>query len=112
LFAVIRAGRLLAVTTPAEARGALAGSIFEGTVEPDAYESLWQRRCVTQSYLLEGRNRVRVYEPGREPPAGFVPVTPTLEDAYLVLMRGHATRSDPSLLELEPTLADHARAAR
>ena len=91
-FAVIRGGRLLAVTTPAEARGALAGTIFEGTVEPDAFEPLKQERCVTQAYLVEGRNRVRVYEPEGTPPAGFVPVTPTLEDAYLVLMRGRSPR--------------------
>src|SRR5271168_828192 len=44
-FAVIRGGRLLTVTTPAEARGALAGTIFEGTVEPDALEPLKQERC-------------------------------------------------------------------
>jgi ABC-type multidrug transport system ATPase subunit len=87
-FAVIRGGRLLTVTTPAEARGELAGTIFEGTVEPDALESLKQARCVIQAYLVEGRNRVRVHEPEGTPPAGFIPVAPTLEDAYLVLMRG------------------------
>ena len=43
---------------------------------------------MTQSYLFEGRNRVRVYEPDDAPRPGFVPVAPTLEDAYLVLMRG------------------------
>ena len=72
-FAVIRGGRLLAVTTPAEARGALAGTIFEGTVEPDAFEPLKQERCVIQAYLVEGRNRVRVYEPEGTAPAGFRP---------------------------------------
>jgi len=98
-FAVIRAGRLLAVTTPAEARGSLAGTIFEGTVEPDAYEELRRGRCVTQAYLVEGRNRVRVHEPAGEPPEGFSPVTPTLEDAYLVRMRG---RSPAAGAEAEP----------
>jgi ABC-2 type transport system ATP-binding protein len=87
-FAVIQAGRLLAVTTPAEARDWLAETIFEGTVEPDVYESLRRERCVTQAFLVEGRNRVRVYEPDGAPPEGFVPVTATLEDAYLVLIRG------------------------
>ena len=85
-FAVIRAGRVRAVTTPAKARDALAGTIFEGTVEPDEYEALRQSRNVTQAYLVEGRNRVRIHEPGGEPPEGFAPVSPTLEDAYLVLM--------------------------
>ena len=91
-FAVIRAGRLVAVTTPAEAREALAGSIYEGAVEADEYEALRSRRCVTQAFLVEGRNRVRVYEPDNEPPEGFAPSEPTLEDAYLVLMRGRMPR--------------------
>jgi ABC-type multidrug transport system ATPase subunit len=89
-FAVIREGRLLAVTTPSAARTALAGAIFEGTVEPDQFESLKQTRCVTQAYLVEGRNRARVYDPEGDAPPGFLPVAPTLEDAYLVLMRGKA----------------------
>ncbi len=71
-FAVIRAGRLRAVTTPAKARESLAGTIFEGTVEPDEYEALRHERSVTQAYLVEGRNRVRVYEPEGSPPPGFV----------------------------------------
>lgn len=87
-FAVIRAGRLLAVTTPAEARDSLAGTIYEGTVEAEAYEALRVSRCVTQAYLVEGRNRARVYQPAGSPPEGFQSVAPTLEDAYLVLMRG------------------------
>jgi ABC-2 type transport system ATP-binding protein len=90
-FAVIREGRLLAVTTPSAARTALAGAIFEGTVEPDQFESLKQTRCVTQAYLVEGRNRARVYDPEGDAPPGFLPVTPTLEDAYLVMMRGKST---------------------
>jgi ABC-2 type transport system ATP-binding protein len=91
-FAVIQGGRLLAVTTPTEAREWLAGTIYEGTVEVEAYERLLPERCVTQAFLVEGRNRVRVYQPEGSPPAGFVPVMPTLEDAYLVLMRGQPLR--------------------
>ena len=91
-FAVIRNGRLLAVTTPAEARAALEGTIHEGTVEAAEFERLRASHCVTQAYLVEGKNRVRVYEPGGDAPHGFSPVVPTLEDAYLVLMRGHADR--------------------
>jgi ABC-2 type transport system ATP-binding protein len=101
-FAVIRAGRLVAVTTPAEARNSLLDTIFEGTVEPDAFELLRAERCVTQAYLVEDRNRVRVYEPAGPPPPGFVPVMPTLEDAYLVLMRG----------ETPPALAEPAGVSR
>ena len=86
-FAVIRQGRLLALTTPGEARASIAGHIFEGTVEVADLPRLREERTVTQSMLVEGRNRARVYEPSGTPPAGFTPVTVTLEDAYLVLMR-------------------------
>jgi ABC-2 type transport system ATP-binding protein len=87
-FAVIRAGRLVALTTPTAARTALNGAIFEGSVAPERFEPLRRERCVTQAYLVEGHNRVRVYDPEGDPPLGFQPVTPTLEDAYLVLMQG------------------------
>ena len=51
-------------------------------------EALQRTRRVTQAVLVEGRNRVRVYEPSRVAPNGFEPAVPTLEDAYFVLMQG------------------------
>jgi ABC-2 type transport system ATP-binding protein len=86
-FAVIRAGRLLAVTSPSEARAAIRGLIFEGTVSVEDLPRLRADHMVTQALLVEGRNRARIYEPSDPPPAGFVAVPVTLEDAYLVLMR-------------------------
>src|SRR5882724_2094448 len=86
-FGVIRGGRLIARTTPGEARAAIAGSIFDSTVEPERPPALHAEAIVTQAILVEGRNRVRVYAPDRRAPAGFEPASPTLEDAYLVLMR-------------------------
>jgi ABC-type multidrug transport system ATPase subunit len=86
-FAVIRAGRLVARTTPREAREAIAGRIFEGSVSSAELDDLRRTRHVTQAILVEGTNRARVYEPDGVPPAGFLPVAPTLEDAYLMLMR-------------------------
>ncbi len=86
-FAVIRGGRLIAQTRPTEARAAIAGHIFEGTVSAGELPQLRAERMVTQALLVEGRNRARIYEPSGEPPAGFVPVAATLEDAYLVMMR-------------------------
>lgn len=86
-FAVIRDGRLLALTTPGEARSAIAGHIFEGTVDPADLPHLRAERTVTQALLVEGRNRARIYEPSGSPPPGFSPVPVTLEDAYLALMR-------------------------
>jgi hypothetical protein len=35
--------------------------------------------------LVEGKLRVRIHSITGEAPPGFVPVKPTLEDAYLVL---------------------------
>ena len=92
-FAVIRGGRLLARTTPSEARAAIAGSIFECTVPPERLASLHAEAIVTQAILVEGRHRARVYAPDGLPPGGFEPVAPTLEDAYLVLMRTGAMRA-------------------
>jgi len=86
-FAVIRSGQLVAKTTPRAARAAIDGGIFEGTVSPSELPELRRARHVTQAILVEGRHRVRVYEPAGVAPPGFERVTPTLEDAYLVLMR-------------------------
>jgi ABC-2 type transport system ATP-binding protein len=89
-FAVIRGGRLVALTTPREARSALEGAIFEGTVSPAELPQLRRERAVTQAILVEGLHRVRVHDPSGSVPPGFEPVAPTLEDAYLVLMRSTA----------------------
>ena len=72
-FAVIRQGRLIACTTPGEARKAIEGTIYEGRVPAEMYERLLADpgRRVTQAYLVEGRNRVRVYQPEGDPPPGF-----------------------------------------
>ena len=90
-FAVIRAGRVVALTTPAEARALIQGRIFQGTAETAAdLEELAKSRRVTQAILVEGKNQVRVFEPDGSPPAGFVRVEPNLEDAYFVLMRAES----------------------
>jgi ABC-type multidrug transport system ATPase subunit len=88
-FAMIRRGRLIAFTTPTEARRAIDGTIYEATISGEDYHALLANpaRCVTQAYLVEGRNKVRVYQLDADPPAGFVEVAPTLEDAYLVAIK-------------------------
>jgi ABC-type multidrug transport system ATPase subunit len=85
-FAVIRSGRLVADTTPSAARAAIAGRMHEGSVQSEALDALRREYRVTQSILAEGRTRVRVLAE-RAAPAGFEPVTATLEDAYLVMMQ-------------------------
>jgi ABC-type multidrug transport system ATPase subunit len=86
-FAVIRHGRLVAQTSPSEARQRLAGTIFEASVSAAELESLRRQHCVTQAVLVEGKNRVRIHQGQGVAPDGFVPVAATLEDAYFVTMR-------------------------
>jgi ABC-type multidrug transport system ATPase subunit len=93
-FAVIRDGQLVARTTPRAARDAIAGTIYEGSVPPAELPALRQTRRVTQAILVEGRHRVRIYSPDGDVPAGFESSTATLEDAYLVLMRGELRVSE------------------
>jgi ABC-type multidrug transport system ATPase subunit len=92
-FAVIRGGRLVTTTTPREAREAIAGSIFEGSVPASDLAEIRRTHSVTQAVLVEGRHRVRVHAPSGAAPSGFERVAPTLEDAYLVMMRDSATAS-------------------
>jgi ABC-type multidrug transport system ATPase subunit len=90
-FAVIRGGRVVALTTPADARALIHGRIYQGIAGTAAQlDELARTRRVTQSILVEGRNQVRVYESAGAPPPGFDAVEPNLEDAYFVLMRGDA----------------------
>jgi ABC-type multidrug transport system ATPase subunit len=86
-FAIIRAGRLLALTSTSEARASIAGHMYEGTVPVEDLPKLRAERMVTQALLVEGKNRARIYDPSGAPPDGFVQAPVTLEDAYLVLMR-------------------------
>lgn len=89
-FAMIRQGRLEITTTPADARAALAGMVFAGAAGPGEMAALREHFCITQAVLHEGVNQVRVYAPSRRPPppsASFAPAAPTLEDAYLAVMR-------------------------
>ncbi|HEV2843695.1 MAG TPA: ABC transporter ATP-binding protein [Thermoanaerobaculia bacterium] len=87
-FAVIRKGRLVAQTSPTEAREAIDGRVYEARVGREEMEEIHRRRMrVIQSVLVEGKNRVRVFQADGPPPAGFEPVPATLEDAYLLLMQ-------------------------
>jgi ABC-type multidrug transport system ATPase subunit len=113
-FAVIREGRLLALTTPSEARAAIRGHIFEGLVNPEDLPRLRAERTLTQAMLVEGRNRARIYEPSGAPPDGFTPATVTLEDAYLVLMRlgalpGHGPVAGATAVGAHAPYADGTR---
>ena len=101
-FAVISQGRLVAVTTPREARERLAGRIFLGRGSDDELAAIRGRCRVTQAVLVEGRNQVRIYHPDGEPPAGFEAVEPSLEDAYMVLVSGGPPEADAGVTPALP----------
>ncbi len=88
--AILSRGRVVANTTPGEARAGLAGTIYEGAVAHTELDEVSRRFVVTQAVLVEGRNRVRIHLIGDEPPEGFARAEPTLEDAYLLHTRGVA----------------------
>jgi len=91
-FAVIRDGKLVALTTPADARAAIAGQIFEGAVESGTLAELRHTHAVIQDVLVEGRHRARLHARDGVAPPGFSAAVPTLEDAYLVTMRDGGAR--------------------
>ncbi|MEZ4413329.1 MAG: ATP-binding cassette domain-containing protein [Gemmatimonadales bacterium] len=92
-FAVIRQGTVLTQTTPSEARGRIAGTMFEGEVSREELVLLAESARVTQAHLVEGRNRVRIHDPDGQCPPGFSPTSATLEDAYLILTEAGANPS-------------------
>ncbi len=105
-FAVIREGRLVALTSPAEARAAIEGTIFEGRVSHDELEELRRTRCVTQALLVEGQNLVRIQDASADAPPGFERVAPTLEDAYLLMMGNSAVPGGADAATVAPAGAE------
>jgi ABC-2 type transport system ATP-binding protein len=106
-FAVIRSGRLIANTTPTQARIAIDGTMYEGTLSTESYCKLLTSadHCVTQAVLFDGNNRVRLYQPHGNPPEDFAPVAATLEDAYLVLIKtGRLFGLEPEVLAVSAAL--------
>ncbi len=105
-FAVLRQGRLVTVTTPQACRRSLAGTIFEGAVASGGLDALHAERQVTQALLVAGRNRVRIHQPDGAPPAGFEAAVPTLEDAYMVLMRRSEETGEPIAEQIAEQIAE------
>lgn len=86
-LAIIKVGRLLSVTTPQDACNAIAGTIYEGTVNQQQYAILKGKGQITRDYMVSGKNMLRIYAPDHSPPAGFSSALPTLEDAYMLLQQ-------------------------
>jgi len=98
-FAVIRKGKLVAMTTPKIARENLKGRIFEGVVEQPLLENLRNEYHVTQAMVYEGANKVRIYLEQGDAPDGFESVPPTLEDAYFISMKNESNGAIATGLE-------------
>ncbi len=92
--AIMYGGRFVADTTPAEARGRLAGTIYQGAVEKEDLAAVDRDYRVTQAILIEGRNQVRIHLTEGAPPDGFESADPTLEDAYLLLAQENGVGPD------------------
>lgn len=86
-FGVIQHGKVIKVTTPSEALKEIQGRIYEGTLPRESIQEMLADHVVTQTILFEGQTRVRIHLQGENPPEGFRPATPTLEDSYFVLTR-------------------------
>ena len=95
-FAVIRGGKLLAVTTPGMARRTMTGKVYEVAASAAELSELGKRYLLLQAILFEGRNKARLFAVDGTPPPGAEAVAPTLEDAYLLLMRrAELARTEP-----------------
>ena len=95
-MAIMYDGRFVADTTPVEARGRLAGTIYQGEAEKDALDAISRDYRVTQAILMQGRNHVRIHLTEGSPPPGFELAEPTLEDAYLLLAQANGTTETDS----------------
>jgi ABC-2 type transport system ATP-binding protein len=87
-FAVLRKGRVVALTSPSEARRALSDRIFEGCVTEEVLANIYAEHTVTQAFLVEGKMHVRIYLESGQPRSdyGFTSVPGTLEDAFFLMM--------------------------
>ncbi|HVH47200.1 MAG TPA: ATP-binding cassette domain-containing protein [Labilithrix sp.] len=93
-FAVLRKGELVSVSTPADAQRALEGRLFEGpALSPSDRAALGSDFVVTRLLLSSGERRERLYRLARGAvlPRAYEAVTPTLEDAFIMLVRGDAS---------------------
>ena len=92
-MAIMYSGRFVADTTPSDARGRLAGTVFQGLIDRERLAEIDRGYRVTQEILIEGRHRVRIHVPAGPPPEGFEAAEPTLEDAYLLLAQANGEGS-------------------
>jgi ABC-type multidrug transport system ATPase subunit len=88
-LAIMNKGRVLTSGTPAQLTGALAGRIWEASVNRAEVAALREQHKVISTRLYTGKTTVHVIADGAPGPE-FVPVEATLEDAYFAAIGGHA----------------------
>ncbi|BDI30353.1 multidrug ABC transporter ATP-binding protein [Capsulimonas corticalis] len=108
-FAIIRQGRVVAQTTPQDARAMVNGMVFAGRVEAAWMDEFRRQFLVLQETVVEGVYHVRVLAALGAGPAGFPPSPPTLEDAYLALISGRLA-PPPPIAPIVPPAATAASA--
>lgn len=85
-FAVIRGGKILTATSPDTALARLEGRIWEATLPREQVADLKASGRVISKQMAGGRARVRMLSENGKPAEPFVPVTPTLEDHYFIVV--------------------------
>jgi len=85
-FAVIRGGQILAATSPDTALAHLEGRIWEATLPREQVDGLKASGKVISKQMAGGHARVRMLSENGKPAEPFVPVTPTLEDHYFIVV--------------------------
>ena len=79
-MAIISKGRVLAHGDPADALRNMEGKIWRRRIAKGELAAIQQEHAVISTKLVAGRTVVHVFS--EEPPAGFEPVTASLEDVY------------------------------
>jgi ABC-type multidrug transport system ATPase subunit len=85
-MAIIRAGSILATSTPRQALAELNESVWEATVPREQAPALKSRWRTISAQTVDGQVRLRVISKELRPSEGFTPATPMLEDYYLNLV--------------------------
>ena len=86
-MAIIHRGRVLLEGEPAKLTGALAGRVWQKTVDRDALEAAKAAYPVVATRLTGGRTLVTAVA-AAQPGDGFAPIDATLEDVYFAAIAG------------------------
>jgi ABC-2 type transport system ATP-binding protein len=86
-MAILHRGEVLSQGDPAVAVAALAGRIWQKTIQRDELAALEGQHEVVSTRLFGGRTRLRVHADAR-PDATFEPAAADLEDVYFVAIKG------------------------